>query len=175
MQQRKQNILSEAIKALDGHTRYLDSTMKKYENRIRKVSSYDVTAAPIDRRRLGYQTHGLSMTPNSAVTKPLLSSSKDGTFTGNILLDADARQLQYMLQNIYKTEVERLAASGSVSGGNWSDSGGAGSGATGDENLYCFCRRPSFGQMVACDSDDCKYEWYHFGCVGLETKPRGKW
>jgi len=28
-----------------------------------------------------------------------------------------------------------------------------------DENLYCFCQRGSFGEMIGCDSDDCKYEW----------------
>ena len=28
-----------------------------------------------------------------------------------------------------------------------------------DETLYCFCNRPSFGEMIGCDSDECKYEW----------------
>lgn len=39
-----------------------------------------------------------------------------------------------------------------------------------DENLYCFCQRASFGEMIGCDSDDCKYEWFHIGCVGV-SKP----
>lgn len=39
-----------------------------------------------------------------------------------------------------------------------------------DENLYCFCQRPSFGEMIGCDSDDCKFEWFHIGCVGV-SKP----
>lgn len=39
-----------------------------------------------------------------------------------------------------------------------------------DENLYCFCQRGSFGEMIGCDSDDCKYEWFHIGCVGV-SKP----
>ncbi|EEY62406.1 uncharacterized protein PITG_14846 [Phytophthora infestans T30-4] len=37
------------------------------------------------------------------------------------------------------------------------------------------CRRVSVGQMVGCDNDDCKYEWFHFGCVGLADQPAGKW
>ncbi|RLN90705.1 hypothetical protein BBJ28_00012957 [Nothophytophthora sp. Chile5] len=44
-----------------------------------------------------------------------------------------------------------------------------------NEPIYCSCRRVSFGQMVGCDNDDCKYEWFHFGCVGLTDQPAGKW
>lgn len=25
--------------------------------------------------------------------------------------------------------------------------------------------------MVACDSPNCKIEWYHFPCIGLTKKP----
>ena len=31
------------------------------------------------------------------------------------------------------------------------------------------------GRMVACDQDSCLIEWFHFECVGLTQKPRGKW
>ena len=30
-----------------------------------------------------------------------------------------------------------------------------------DNNLYCFCQRVSFGEMIGCDNEDCKYEWFH--------------
>ena len=30
-------------------------------------------------------------------------------------------------------------------------------------------------KMVACDNPDCTREWFHFDCVGLARKPRGKW
>ena len=41
--------------------------------------------------------------------------------------------------------------------------------------VYCICRRVSFGEMIACDSDKCKYEWFHLACVGLTATPKGKW
>ena len=44
-----------------------------------------------------------------------------------------------------------------------------------NEPLYCICRRVSYGQMVGCDNDDCKYEWFHYDCVGLKSQPPGKW
>ena len=39
------------------------------------------------------------------------------------------------------------------------------------EETYCFCQNISYGDMVACDKQDCRYEWFHFPCVGL-TKIR---
>ncbi|XP_033107280.1 inhibitor of growth protein 1-like [Anneissia japonica] len=44
-----------------------------------------------------------------------------------------------------------------------------------DEPRYCLCNQVSYGEMVGCDNKDCPFEWFHFGCVGLNTKPKGKW
>ncbi|KAH8915836.1 hypothetical protein BT69DRAFT_1356244 [Atractiella rhizophila] len=44
-----------------------------------------------------------------------------------------------------------------------------------DDVLYCHCRRPSFGNMVACDGQDCEIEWYHLSCVNLDKGPQGLW
>ena len=30
---------------------------------------------------------------------------------------------------------------------------------TEDNKIYCFCNRTSFGDMVACDNEDCEREW----------------
>lgn len=44
-----------------------------------------------------------------------------------------------------------------------------------NEKIYCLCRKISFGDMVGCDNKKCKFEWFHFECVQLTTKPKGKW
>ncbi len=44
-----------------------------------------------------------------------------------------------------------------------------------NEPTYCICNRVSFGEMVGCDNADCKYEWFHFECVGLTQTPKGRW
>lgn len=44
-----------------------------------------------------------------------------------------------------------------------------------NEPTYCSCNNVSYGEMIGCDNDKCVIEWYHFGCVGLRTKPKGKW
>ncbi|KAH3680201.1 hypothetical protein WICMUC_000466 [Wickerhamomyces mucosus] len=44
-----------------------------------------------------------------------------------------------------------------------------------DEPLYCYCNQVSYGEMVGCDGEDCKREWFHLPCIGLTTLPKGKW
>jgi inhibitor-of-growth protein 1 len=44
-----------------------------------------------------------------------------------------------------------------------------------DEPTYCICQQISFGEMIGCDNSRCAVEWFHFSCVGLTSKPKGKW
>lgn len=44
-----------------------------------------------------------------------------------------------------------------------------------DNTLYCLCQRPSFGEMIGCDNDNCDYQWFHYGCVGIKEQPPGEW
>jgi hypothetical protein len=43
------------------------------------------------------------------------------------------------------------------------------------EEVWCYCRRASFGRMIGCDNSDCTLEWFHFECLRLRSKPKGKW
>jgi len=45
----------------------------------------------------------------------------------------------------------------------------------GDDRTYCFCDRVSYGEMIACDDDNCEREWFHLGCIGLTQPPQGEW
>jgi len=44
-----------------------------------------------------------------------------------------------------------------------------------NEPKYCTCQQVSFGEMIACDNKDCPIEWFHFPCVDLKAKPKGRW
>ena len=44
-----------------------------------------------------------------------------------------------------------------------------------NDQYFCFCRRPSFPSMIACDHRDCKWEWFHYSCVGVKKAPKGRW
>ncbi|XP_054114099.2 inhibitor of growth protein 5 isoform X2 [Callithrix jacchus] len=43
-----------------------------------------------------------------------------------------------------------------------------------NEPTYCLCHQVSYGEMIGCDNPDCPIEWFHFACVDLTTKPKGK-
>ena len=45
----------------------------------------------------------------------------------------------------------------------------------GDDSLYCYCKKVSSGNMIACDNPDCPTEWFHWECVGLTSEPEGSW
>ena len=44
-------------------------------------------------------------------------------------------------------------------------------GEGGEEPRYCYCNDFSYGEMVGCDAEDCKREWFHLHCVGLSRAP----
>lgn len=44
-----------------------------------------------------------------------------------------------------------------------------------NEPTYCTCQQVSYGEMIGCDNQDCPIEWFHFGCMDLTHKPKGKW
>ena len=43
-----------------------------------------------------------------------------------------------------------------------------------DDQLYCYCQKVSFGDMVGCDNDNCEYQWFHWSCIGLKSEPDPK-
>ena len=47
--------------------------------------------------------------------------------------------------------------------------------ATRTNEVFCFCRQVSYGEMIGCDNENCQNEWFHLGCVGLTEPPRGVW
>lgn len=55
------------------------------------------------------------------------------------------------------------------------DEAGMRSGPSGSEPTYCYCNQVSFGEMVGCDGDTCKREWFHLPCIGFKNPPKGKW
>lgn len=44
-----------------------------------------------------------------------------------------------------------------------------------DEETYCLCGQISYGEMILCENDLCPIEWFHFSCVSLQSKPKGRW
>ncbi|KAE8232086.1 hypothetical protein CF326_g2885 [Tilletia indica] len=73
-----------------------------------------------------------------------------------------------------------VAASHSASNNNNASASAAAVAASGgmnmsedqeDQTRYCYCQQVSYGEMIACDSRDCPYEWFHLVCVNLTVVP----
>lgn len=44
-----------------------------------------------------------------------------------------------------------------------------------NEPVYCICNRIAFGDMIACDNEECPIEWFHYACVNLIRTPLNAW
>ncbi|KAH8118399.1 hypothetical protein DFH11DRAFT_1686570 [Phellopilus nigrolimitatus] len=44
-----------------------------------------------------------------------------------------------------------------------------------DKELYCYCQKMSYGEMIGCDNDNCAHQWFHLGCVGLKAPLPEHW
>ncbi|XP_026821176.1 inhibitor of growth protein 1-like [Rhopalosiphum maidis] len=44
-----------------------------------------------------------------------------------------------------------------------------------DGRRYCICNNIAYRTMIGCDNNKCPYEWFHFKCVGIKSKPSGQW
>ncbi|XP_019861952.1 PREDICTED: uncharacterized protein LOC109590481 [Amphimedon queenslandica] len=47
--------------------------------------------------------------------------------------------------------------------------------ASSSKEIFCLCGGKDEGRMIACDNNKCSIEWYHYKCVGISCKPKGKW
>ena len=74
------------------------------------------------------------------------------------------------LENLSETELNEADLEGEGDG----DGDGPDEGAE-DTEIYCHCNRVSYGNMIGCDGEDCKREWFHLACVGLTNIPLGEW
>lgn len=43
-----------------------------------------------------------------------------------------------------------------------------------NEPRYCYCSRPSYGEMVMCENTYCEREWFHVDCIDEKKLPE-KW
>lgn len=48
---------------------------------------------------------------------------------------------------------------------------------TGQQNVdvACSCQKPASKEMISCSHANCRMKLYHYACVGLESKPPGRW
>uniref|UniRef100_A0A672J7U1 PHD-type domain-containing protein n=1 Tax=Salarias fasciatus TaxID=181472 RepID=A0A672J7U1_SALFA len=48
-------------------------------------------------------------------------------------------------------------------------------GTPGSSPKWCVCPGEETLPIVGCDSENCKIQWFHFGCMEIKKTPKGKW
>ncbi|KAL3884912.1 hypothetical protein ACJMK2_025011 [Sinanodonta woodiana] len=103
--------------------------------------------------------------PNTAFWNNVLS--KANTFWQSALLPKlVAKYFTRRVNNDFKSHVSTTLPSQAESGTISQSS---------EEELWCSCRKPEYGRMIACDDRSCQYQWFYFECIGLKRPPQRLW
>ena len=104
----------------------------------------------------------------------LLFWTSEGVFIENTLPDPDffkslVEKAEWFLKLCIMPELvgkfySRLPA-GDINNGNKADQ------STEPVYCYCYCRWPSYCEMVGCDNPTCTMEWFHFDCLKSDSTP----
>ena len=180
-QRRKSSLVGELSIEVDSLLKRAEAALKKQENKLRR-GAFEVPPTPIDRRRttmmqvVGTKPTNTTQPGASPTALSAVATSNDKEATrkrsyGLMVHELEARELQYAMQNELRVEIEKQSqqaiashAANLAAGGSSASAGSPAADA--NEPVYCTCKKVSFGAMVACDSEDCEIEWFHFACVG---------
>lgn len=42
-------------------------------------------------------------------------------------------------------------------------------------NRFCICRKFKYDDMIGCDNSKCKYQWFHYKCLKIDSIPDDNW
>ncbi|XP_029341588.1 inhibitor of growth protein 5-like [Acyrthosiphon pisum] len=139
-------------KVVDKHIRKLDSVLARLNAEIEFKAEFR-DAAINSTRNLPLKKGGSNMTSAA----PSVSAVNDGKSLTNVAVNTSSLNTGALVG----AGVKYLAKADMPIDPN--------------EPKFCLCNQVSFGKMVGCDNPDCPIEWFHFGCVNLIAKPKGKW
>lgn len=153
----KVQIAMQMYEMVDKHIRRLDGELTRFEQELqlkdphqRRTSTGSISELHSSLQQKGRKRTGGSESGGSvARKKKLLSVSEDVT-------DTLTSPIPSILPSTNPTDVLDMPVDP-------------------NEPTYCLCHQVSFGEMIGCDNIDCPIEWFHFQCVGLAAKPKGKW
>ncbi|KAI9258916.1 inhibitor of growth protein 5-like protein [Phascolomyces articulosus] len=152
---------------VDRHCTKLDTDLQKYEDEQLIGPTRKMGIATVTSTGAGTSVASVERTEKSDQVGPKKRKGNQKGTTGRgrkkvARAEEESQQGEYL-----STEDSRQHAQAAISLSNLP--------IDPNEPLYCYCQQVSFGEMVACDNDECEIEWFHLECVGLRTPPKGKW
>lgn len=173
----KQEALLDIEKIVKKHMEELKSTIEKYEKEY--ITPYASTAANTSQLDSSYiEPSGKSVKDKA---RNGFSNHHNQSFTSNGNHNHKKNNSNFMDSSYSTVQVNSRrnnSKKGQLKNASMLDETSlmAGSENVVENNeLYCFCQGVSYGDMIGCDNDSCKFQWFHFKCVGLEMQPEGEW
>lgn len=161
----KVQLANQTYELVDKHIRRLDTDLARFEAELKERSI---------NRRSGEHTEGLDTTETSTGAHNLstISSASVGASTEGTS-KRKKKKIEQPTVIIEETEAALPISSLALTLAQPADV--LDMPVDPNEPTYCLCNQVSYGEMIGCDNHECPIEWFHFGCVGLTTKPKGKW
>ncbi|ORX65698.1 hypothetical protein DL89DRAFT_325526 [Linderina pennispora] len=183
---------------VDKHIRKLDDDLTKFEER-------QLTMPPRIAHAWGPGATSMAVPDNTAVEEPVGAEKERKAASNRRNADESAATTRKRRTNNREASPPGTTKSSTPSGrrgngGRGNSAGGSGSAKNSaandnkarsvgkvtaqvfadmpidpNEPRYCYCRQVSYGEMVACDDENCEIEWFHLGCVDLKAPPKGQW
>lgn len=123
-------------------------------------------------RRIGGKSISKKLIRKRNLAENLIESKNRLAMSAYDLIDRHVRLIDEELNAL---DAAIVSCSGTVTADDsipLASFGAAVEGVASNEPLFCICRRTAFGEMIACDNEDCLIEWFHFPCVGMKKLPQ---
>jgi len=157
----KVQLAIQTYELVDKHIRRLDSDLARFETEI-KNGTAGASSSPVSQEASSSDKNKRGRKREKEVPKKSDVEVEDKTIKGGSTSPARKKQ---------KSEIQLVAEQvASTSGKEALDMP-----VDPNEPTYCICHQVSYGQMIACDNSECSIEWFHIGCMGLQSIPKGKW
>ncbi len=185
----KVDIAERSFEVVDEVIRNLDDKLREFETQLRKDGRWPVSNAEKPPRQSVPGSSGVTGGAQSVTHASRTSGENGGTERSGNLGGANTGSLTGNVGSTTTAQQKtRRGTSGRGTGSNTNGSTGRVNAKTEkveddipmmidekasdpNEPKYCYCKQVSFGDMVACDGEDCPIQWFHFKCVSITEAP----
>ncbi|VVC88696.1 inhibitor of growth protein 5 [Leptidea sinapis] len=182
----KVQLAIQTYELVDKHIRRLDSDLARFESEIQEkvmssraaqqaASEQEVTPTTVKKGRKKNKNTEKSVASTGKKKRAGASSEEDAVASGRSAAKKKAQKKGATTTSNPVKEVEEESADLDSVGGMTHPSDVLDMPVDPNEPTYCLCHQVSYGEMIGCDNPDCPIEWFHFACVDLKIKPKGKW
>jgi len=163
----KVQLAIQTYELVDKHIRRLDSDLARFEGEIQDKT---LSARSKSEEIIGKKGRKKGKDVKSVTKKKRAASSEDDEQRGNAGNNSQ-KASKKQKKSVDPEEISADAAGGTPTSLDMP----LDMPVDPNEPTYCLCHQVSYGEMIGCDNLDCPIEWFHFACVGLTIKPKGKW